>query len=154
MSTSNTSTLAPNRQAEMSIDVQHIEVPADLPLAAIQSPAIASLCRLEGGSLITEFEETLREAVGACYNLNKKGEITLKLKFAPGGKNRMEIIPSISAKIPKEERAGTSLFVAQGGQLTPYDPEQERLPLKVMKFHDTDAKIIDVPEEKPAARVV
>ncbi|MBN8422901.1 MAG: hypothetical protein J0L73_28590 [Verrucomicrobia bacterium] len=146
--------LAPNRQAEMSIEVQHIEVPSDLPLAAIQSPAIAALCRVEGGSLITEFNDTLREVVGAAYNLNKAGEITLKLKFKPGGKNRMTILPSISAKIPKEERAETSMFVAQGGQLTPYDPEQERLPLKVMKFHETAATIIDVPAEKPAARVV
>lgn len=146
-------TLGPNRQAEQSIEVQNIEVPSDLALSAIQSPAIAALCRLEGGSLIEEFNDTLREVVNASYNLNKGGEITLKLKFKPGGKNRMEIVPSVTAKIPKEERSASSMFVAPGGQLTPYDPEQTRLPLKVMKFTETASKIIDVQEE-PARSVI
>ena len=147
-------TLAPNRQAEQSIEVQSIDVPSDLALSAIQSPAIAALCRLEGGSLMEEYNDTLRQTVEAAYNLNKGAEITLKLKFKPGGKNRMEIIPSVSAKIPKEERSPTSMFVAPGGQLTPYDPEQTRLPLKVMKFTDTPARrVIDVDAQAPAQSV-
>lgn len=141
--------LASNKQAEMSIEVQHVEVPSDIALSAIQSPAVAALCRLEGGGLMSEFNDTLRETVAAAYNLNKKASVTLTLEFKPGGKNRMEIVPSIKAKIPKEERCSTSMFVAEGGQLTPYDPEQRRLDLKVMKFTDTPAKIVDVEVAAP-----
>lgn len=34
--------LAPNRQAEQSLEVMEVELPSDLPLAAVQSPAVAT----------------------------------------------------------------------------------------------------------------
>lgn len=47
-------TLAPNKQAERSLDEQSIVVPADIRQSAIQSPAVLALCRLEGNSTGTK----------------------------------------------------------------------------------------------------
>ena len=57
--------LAPNQQAERSLDEQTIVVPADIRQAAIQSPAILALCRLEGGGLIEELAHAMLEVAGA-----------------------------------------------------------------------------------------
>lgn len=145
--------LAPNAQAERSLEVQLVELPSDISQSTLQSPAVAALCRLEGGGYMAEVNDTLREVITACYNLNKKGEITLKIQFKPGGKNTMDIVPSVSAKIPKEERCSSRMFVSETGQLTPYDPDQQRLPLKVMTFKDTPSKVIDV-DDQSARKVI
>jgi hypothetical protein len=146
-------TLATNRQAEQSLDLQPIEVPADLRVAAITSPAIVALCRLEGGGLVEELAAAMLEVAGAAYNLTKKGEITLTLKFAPNGTRRMGIVASIKKKVPQEERADTTLFVTPDGQLLAHDPDQIRMDLKTVKVHDVEARVIDV-EEQPAPRRV
>lgn len=139
------STLAPNKQATRSLEVQHVELPSDLPLAAVQCPGTVNLCRLEGGSLMLELSDTLQTAAAASYTLTKEAEVTLKIKFKPGGARKMDIKTSISAKIPKEERASTMLFVTDDGQLTAYDPAQQRMDLRVVETRDVQAKIIDVP---------
>lgn len=147
------STLAPNRQAERSLEVMDVELPSDLPLAAVQSPALATLCRLEGGSFVLDVNEHIKEAVIASFNLNKPAEVTIRLKMKPGGQGRMELVPSVSSKVPKEERTSTSLFMSHDGQLTAHDPNQRRLDLKVVKTTTVASKIIDI-QEAPKARDV
>ena len=142
--------LAPNKQAEQSLDLQTIEVPADLRLAAITSPGAIALCRLEGGGLMTEISEQLQLAAAASYNLTKKAEVTIKIKFVPGGARKMDITASVSAKIPKEERGGTMLFVTPDGQLLAHDPDQQRMDLKVVKTVDVQShRVIDVEDQYP-----
>lgn len=141
--------LAPNRQAEQSLEVMHVELPSDLPLAAVQSPAIATLCRIESGSFMSDLNDHLREAVMASCNLNKPAEVTIKLKMKPGGMGRMELLPSITAKIPREERSSTSLFMTPDGQLLAHDPNQRRLDLKVVRSTPVEAKVIDIQETAP-----
>lgn len=137
--------LAPNKQATRSLEVQHVELPSDLPLAAVQSPGMIALCRLEGGSLATEISDQLQAAAAASYNLTKKAKVTIEIEFKPGGARKMDIRAKVSAKIPKEERAGTMLFVTPDGQLLAHDPDQQRIDLRVVETHDVEAKIIDVP---------
>lgn len=143
---------APNKQAEQSLDIQHVELPADLRLAAIQSPAIVALCRLENGGLVEELAQAMLEVAAASYNLTKKGEITLKLKFSPNGARKMSILASIAKKVPQEERADSTLFVTEDGQLLAHDPDQKRMDLRVVKHVDVPSKIIDV-HEAPAREV-
>lgn len=143
------SKLAPNKQATQSLEVQHVELPSDLSLAAVQSPVVPFLCRLEGGSFALEVGDTLQEAAAAAYNLTKKAEVTIKIKFTPGGARKMDVSASVSAKIPKEERSSTMLFVTPDGQLLAHDPDQQRLDLRVIKHTDVEAKIIDVRDESP-----
>lgn len=140
--------LAPNKQAEQSLDLQTIEVPADLRLAAITNPAIIALCRLEGGGLVEELAQAMLEVAGASYNLTKKGKITLTLDFKPNGARKMGIIASISKKVPQEERADTTLFVTPDGQLLAHDPDQQRMDLKVVKTVDVQShRVIDVEDQ-------
>ena len=147
--------LAPNKQAEQSLDIQTIDVPADLRVAAITNPAIIALCRLEGGGLIEELGDALLEVASAAYNLTKKGEITLSLKFAPNGARRMGITAAIKKKVPQEERADTTLFVTPDGQLLAHDPDQQRMDLRVVKTHDVEARrVIDAEEIDGAPRKV
>lgn len=146
------SNLAPSKQATQSLEVQMVELPSDLRLAAIQSPAVIALCRLEGGGLIQELAEALVEVAAASYNLTKKGEVTLKLKFAPNGARKMGITGAITKKVPQEERADTTLFVTPDGQLLAHDPDQQRMDLRVVKHVDVPSKVIDVADNP--ARVV
>jgi hypothetical protein len=135
--------LAPSKQAEQSLDLQTIEVPADLRLAAITNPAIIALCRLEGGGLVEELAKALLEVAKESYRLTKKGKITLTLDFKPNGARRMGIVAGITKKVPQEERADSTLFVSDDGQLLAHDPAQQRMDLKVVKTHDVDARVID-----------
>lgn len=144
-------TLAPSKQAEQSLDLQTIEVPADLRPTTIASPAIVALCRLEGGGFIEELGVTLLEVAAASYNLTKKGEVTIKLKFSPNGARKMGITASISKKVPQEERADTTLFVTPDGQLLAHDPDQQRMDLRVVKTHDVTARRVIEAEEVEAA---
>lgn len=143
------STLAPNKQATRSLEVQHVELPSDLPLAAVQSPGTIALCRLEGGSFMMEISDTLQAAAAASHMLTKPAEVTIKIKLKPGGARKMDIVTSVSSKIPKEERASTMLFVTDDGQLTAYDPAQQRMDLRVVETHDVPSKIIDINPEAP-----
>lgn len=142
-------TLAPNKQATQSLEVQTVELPSDLPLAAVQSPGVIALCRLEGGSLVQDISNQLQAAAAASYNLTKKAKVTIEIEFKPGGARKMDIRAKVSSKIPQEERAGTMLFVTPDGQLLAHDPDQQRLDLRVMKHTDTVAKIIDVEPQQP-----
>jgi len=141
--------LATNQQAERSLDEQTVVVPADIRQASLQSPAILALCRLEGGGLVEELAQVMLEVAGASYNLTKKGEITLKLKFSPNGARKMGITASISKKVPQEERADTTMFVTPDGQLLAHDPDQQRMDLKVIKTVNTSARVIDVEDQAP-----
>lgn len=145
--------LAPNKQAEQSLDLQTIEVPADLRVSTITSPAIVFLSRLESGDLISELNDKLREVAGACYNLTKKGKITIELDFKPSGARKMDIRASIKTKVPQEERAPSTQFVTPDGQLLAHDPDQQRFDLKVIKTHDVSARVIDVEEAAPARKI-
>lgn len=139
-------TLGPNRQAEQSLDEQSITVPADVRQHAITSPASIFLSRLEGGDLMMELNEVIREVAAASYNFTKKGQITLTLDFKPSGARKMDIKASIKRKIPQEERSPSTQFVTPDGQLLAHDPDQQTMPLRVVKTHNAEAKIIDVPE--------
>lgn len=143
--------LAENKQATQSLDVQTLELPADLRLSAVQAPGTILLCRLEGGSLMQEYTEKVAEVAAACYNLTKKGKVTLTLDFIPSGARKMDIKATITSKVPQEERAPSTLFVTEDGQLPAHDPDQQRMDLRVVKTHPVEARIIDVPAE-PAAR--
>ncbi len=138
--------LAPNRQAEQSLDEQSIVVPADVRQHAITSPASIFLSRLEGGDLMMELNEKIRDVAAAAYNFTKKGQVTISLDFKPAGARKMDIRATIKTKIPQEERTPTTTFVTPDGQLPVHDPDQQIMPLRVVKTHNADAKIIDVPE--------
>ena len=135
------SSLAPNRQAEQSLDEQSIIVPADVRPHAIASPASIFLARLEGGDFMMEVNEKIREVAAASYNFTKKGKITLELEFKPSGARKMDIKAKIKASIPQEERSPTTTFVTPDGQLPVHDPDQQVMPLRVVKTHSADAKI-------------
>lgn len=139
-------TLAPNRQAEQSLDEQSIIIPADVRKHAITSPASIFLSRLEGGDFMLEVNEKVRETAAASYNFTKKGKIVIELEFKPSGARKMDIKAKITAKIPQEERTPTTTFVTPDGQLPVHDPDQHTMPLRVVKTVNAEAKIIDVPE--------
>ena len=142
-------TLAPNRQAEQSLDEQSITVPADVRQHAITSPASIFLARLEGGDLMMELNEKIREVAGASYNFTKKGKITIELEFKPSGARKMDIKATIKTKVPQEERSPSTQFVTPDGQLLAHDPDQQVMPLRVVKTHNTQAKVVDVEEVQP-----
>lgn len=141
--------LAPNKQATQSLEVQDFELPSDLRVAAVQSPGTILLCRLEGGGLMEDFTEHIRKVAAAAYEFTKKGKVTLTLDFKPSGARRMDIVATVTSKIPQAERCSSTLFVTKDGQLPAHDPDQERMDLRVVKTHDTTAQVIDIEEDAP-----
>lgn len=141
-----------SKPTEQSLEIQTIDMPSDIRQAAITSPATIFLCRLEGGDLMEEVTAKLREVAAASYNTSKKGKLTLELEFSPSGARKMDIKASVKTKIPQEDRAPSTQFVTGDGQLHAYDPEQQRMDLRVVKVHDTEARVIDI--EEPEARKI
>lgn len=147
--------LAANQQATRSLEIQSVDLPQDLPVSAVTSAGSILLCRLEGGSLMQDFTEKVREAAAAAYNLSKKGKVTLELEFRPAGARRMDIVAKVTSKVPQPERHPTTHFVTADGQLPVHDPDQQRMDLRVVRTVDVDSQIIDVPlDDQPAPRRV
>lgn len=117
----------PNRQALTSFEKQTVEHPADIRPAALYSPLIHNLCRLEGGDVVADGEEKLRKLVAACMNFGKKGKLTITLEFAPSGHKSMQIKSKVTANIPEGEGSPSHLFCTPDGQLTAYDPDQPQM---------------------------
>lgn len=151
-----------NKQALKSFELQTVDHPSDIRPQALASPIVHLLARMDGGDLVEDANAKLQQLVSNCMIFNKKGEITINLKFAVGGMSRMEIVGKVTAKIPEGESAATSLFSTQDGQLTAYDPNQpqfrqetmpavEQLAPRQVALPERGTRIIDVPTTTPVA---
>lgn len=136
--------MKPNDKQQLtSFETQTVSHPADIRPAALASPLVHMLARIDGGDLVADAEEKLQKLVSNCMIFNKKGEMTITIKFAPGGLKRMELNAKVTAKIPEGEAAGTSMFCTPDGQLSAYDPDQPQ-------FKQPTHPALDTPVARPA----
>lgn len=141
---------------DMNDETQQIEVPGDISRAAITSPFILALCRLEAGGLVLGASDDLEKAIRAVGVVGKKAEVALKVTMKPNGRSesgydKVGITAKCKPTIPSCEPALTSLFVSTVGnvaQLLPYDPQQRELPLKLTVVKDRELKDTALPERK------
>ena len=116
----------------------YVEVPEDLHRSTFDLPALYSLCRLESGGLMDDFNDKLAKVVAKCMNLGKKGTIALTIAFKPEGSKKMEVAAKVDAKPPKNDIASTFLFATDRGQLLAQDPDQRELDLRIIPLHQRD----------------
>lgn len=96
--------------------------------------AMAVLPEIRQGKMIKDLTKICAEVAMAVVVHQDKGEITLKLKFAPGPgtRNAIAIVDDIKVKMPQEEKRATVLFANDDGSLTREDPLQPELGLNVV----------------------
>lgn len=95
-------------------------------------PFGAWLHEQRNGGLHAELGEHLADVTARVIDLQKAGEITLKVKIAPTGEgqNSVFISDEVKAKPPEPPRPKALFFSDTKGNLSRRDPRQAELPLK------------------------
>jgi hypothetical protein len=127
---------------------RYLAVPDDIRPTALNSEAILGLCRIDGGDLVAELNEELRDLNMACLTLNKKGSITIKLTLDPAGQAQVEIDYDITVKAPKAKRHPSLLYMSSSGQLLSRHPDQMEMDLRTVPTPDRQPLRVVTPPEK------
>lgn len=112
----------------------YVAVPDDIRPSAIQSNAIATLCRIRGGDLVSELEDDLAQLAKLCLVMGGKGKLVLQISVKADGLRRLEFKPELKTTLPKAPAEGSVLFATESGQILSRDPAQPELDLKVVNF--------------------
>jgi hypothetical protein len=116
----------------------YVQVPEDLHRSVFDLPALYSLCRLQSGGVLEDFDDKLAKVVAKCMLTGKKGVISLTIGIKPEGSKRTEVLAKVDAKPPQDEIASTYLFATERGQLMAQDPDQREFDLKIVPLHQRD----------------
>ncbi len=85
---------------------------------------------VEDGQLLRDLTDASYRMAAAVMETRKEGSITITLKYAPTGRESVQIDAKVDEKIPKHTRASTTFFVGSDGELMRNDPNQPKLPLR------------------------
>ena len=88
---------------------------------------------LNRGKVATHIDEQLRELNIAIRETGKPGKITVELSIEPKTAKQVQIVPKITAKVPKANPGLGLYFLNEHGGLQQDDPDQ-------MTFDDIDEK--------------
>lgn len=84
-----------------------------MPDDHIGKPFTDTLGEIEGGRLLRECTEQVREIVLAVMETRKKGALTIRLAFVPTGKGAVEIDVKLDAKVPEAADIATTFFTTR-----------------------------------------
>lgn len=93
----------------------------------MNKPFDAVLRDIRYGDSIDELSEKFGALVGAVTATQKAGEITYKIKLKPAGGDAIEVIDSISVKMPELPRGSSVFFATPENNLVRNDPRQPAL---------------------------
>jgi hypothetical protein len=91
-------------------------------------PFTDTLAQLRYGKAAEELTEAMATLIAKCTETGGKGSITLKLSIAPGKSGQVEIVDTITSKLPEFTRSTSLFFVTPEGNLSRNDPRQGELP--------------------------
>ena len=91
-------------------------------------PFTDTLAQLRYGTAAEELTEMMATLIAKCTETGKGGSITLKLSVSPGKSGQVEIVDSITTKLPEFSRSTSLFFVTPEGNLSRNDPRQGELP--------------------------
>jgi hypothetical protein len=116
-------------------------------MAYRQDLAAFTLNQIRSGKLMEEASEKLNSLVGAIQDTNLAGELTLKIKIRPDGRDtgRYFISGKVDTKTPVLKHSETLLFGTPDGNLTRIDPAQSELDLREVTAQRKPATIVDEP---------
>lgn len=98
--------------------------------------AAVLLQQIDDGELHAELSETIQrvssELVEIAEHASGKasGTITLTLKLAAKSNRTVAVSAALTSKTPKVVRPGSTFWLTDGGNLSPENPRQAKLPLK------------------------
>lgn len=98
--------------------------------------AAVLLQHIDDGELHAELSETIQrvssELVEIAEHASGKasGSITLTLKLAAKSNGTVAVSADVKSKTPKVVRPGSTFWLTDGGNLSPENPRQAKLPLK------------------------
>lgn len=84
------------------------------------------------GQFIKDATGQLNSVVAACQETRKNGGLVIKVAIMPTGRGTFKLVAKCEAKIPTEDALETTFFVTPEGTLLRDDPNQPKLPLRVV----------------------
>lgn len=112
-----------------------------------------TLCDIRNGDCLNEASNELGRLIQAVRETGRSGKLTIEMRIEPAGRgdvSRVFIEDTITAKIPKPQKARALFFTTEEGGLQRKDPNQTEMDLKVVSTKP-DAALKEVPAEKTAA---
>lgn len=107
-----------------------------------------TLAEINAGKFVEEASEAMQRIVGACSQIGKPGELTIKLKFKPGkGGQMMQVEHELIEKEPQHDRPVDYMFVTKDRDLVRQNPNQGELPLVSIVREET-GEIQQVPRDQ------
>jgi hypothetical protein len=99
----------------------------DTPTRVESRPVEAVLQEIDGGLLLADFSDAIRETAAACQTWEKVGTVTLVVKFAPNDDGETLVVtPELKVKAPQAPRRSRTFFLGEDG-LRRDNPNQGRL---------------------------
>lgn len=101
------------------------------------------------GALVSEGSDALQQLVAKLQdealdtNGDAKGELTLKLKINVEPNGIASIVYDLKTKEPTPKRPKGHLWVTKGGNLTPHNPRQQKLPLREVGGEERGAREVE-----------
>lgn len=116
-----------------------------------------ALQQIDDGCFHAELSETLQETLGTLeqhadkFGGDAKGTITVTLALKVSSNGVVNVAGDVKTKLPKAPRAGSVFWLTKGNNLSPSNPRQQQLPLRVAP---APAAPIDVTAPKPPTRAL
>lgn len=97
-------------------------------------PATDTFRDIAGGMMVEEASETLRALVLAVDEQGKGGDLTIKIKVAPAGRQSgaMNVSYEVKSNKPEGQRPSSIMWGTPEGDLLANDPRQQTLQLRTV----------------------
>ena len=93
---------------------------------------------IRDGRLAVEIKDELNKLVTACEDTRKKGKLVITLTIKPHAES-MLVQGCVSAALPEPERADTTFFANEEGELQRNNPAQKDLPFNTVSMKSATA---------------
>jgi len=96
-----------------------------------------------------EMQSLLKSLQDEAKNTNgsASGSMTIKLGLKVDAKGVATIAYSVDVKKPTKKRPGATMWVTKGGNLSPDNPRQQKLPLRDVSTPPSEARTVETTEQ-------
>lgn len=104
----------------------------------MNSSVLMALGRHDGGSLVENADELLKECVRDVVRYGQKATLTITLSIAPNGESALKLSASVKATLPKRPQGEAFYWPDAEYGLTRTPPQDEELALRPVPFQRKD----------------
>jgi hypothetical protein len=106
-------------------------------------PITDTLRQLDGGAFLDIASTELAHLVRQVDETGKSGSLTIKLELKRHRQGAINILPSVVAKVPQVKADPTLLWATVEGNLTPDNPNQQKLDLRQVDPTTGEIRVIN-----------